>query len=79
VTGNIAQPELRFTNNGKPVLELRIGATPRKQNPQTKEWEDWGAPLWYSATFWEAEAEHLAQTLQKGMKVTVTGTQVVEP
>ena len=77
-TGNIAEPTLRYTQAGKAVLELRIGATRRAFNKQTNEWDDDGSPLWVSASFWEQEAEHLADILHKGSKVSVSGTVIRE-
>lgn len=77
-TGNIAEPTLRYTQAGKAVLELRIGATRRVFNKQTNEWDDDGSPLWVSASFWEQEAEHLAEILHKGSKVSVSGTVIRE-
>lgn len=78
ITGNIANPELRFTQQGAAVLELRINGTRRAKNKQTGEWADDGAQLWVSATFWENEAEKLAEVLHKGSKVTVSGGVVME-
>ena len=77
-TGNIAEPTLRYTQQGKAVLELRIGATRRVFNKQTNEWDDDGSPLWVSASFWEQEAEYLADILSKGAKVSVAGTVIRE-
>ena len=77
-TGNIAEPTLRYTQAGKAVLELRIGATRRAFDKQTNEWADDGSPLWVSASFWEQEAEHLAEILHKGSKVSVSGTVIRE-
>ena len=77
-TGTIAEPTLRYTQQGKAVLELRIGATRRTFNKQTNEWDDDGSPLWVSASFWEQEAEYLAEILHKGSKVSVSGTVIRE-
>ena len=74
VQGRIAEPELKYTQGGKAVLDLRICATPRKKNRDTGEWADDGTELWVSAPFWDAEAERLAEFLGKGDTVTVTGT-----
>ena len=76
--GHIAEPDLKFTNSGKAVLELRINVTARRKDRQTGEWADDGAPNWVGATFWESEAERLAEILHKGDKVTVIGTLVKE-
>lgn len=78
IQGRIASPELKFTQQNKSVLELRICATRRAKDKQTGEWGDDGAPLWLSATFWEAEADRLADSLAKGDTVTIQGDLVVE-
>lgn len=78
ITGNIAEPQLKFTSAGKAVLEVRVNATRRTKNRETGEWADDGAQLWVSATFWENEAEKLAEILHKGSKVTVSGGVVME-
>ena len=50
ITGNLgADPDVRWTQGGQQVTELRICATPRRQRrgPDGKpsgEWEDAGAP-----------------------------------
>ena len=77
-TGNIAEPTLRYTQAGKAVLELRIGATRRVFDKQAQTWSDDGSPLWVSASFWEQEAEHLTEILHKGDKVSVSGTVIRE-
>ena len=76
--GHIAEPDLKFTNSGKAVLELRINVTLRRKDRQTGDWADDGAPNWVSATFWQSEAERLAEILHKGDKVTVIDTMVKE-
>ena len=78
VTGRIADPELRYTQQGKAVLDLRICATRRALNKNTNEWADDGEPLWVSAPFWERDAEYLAEILGKGSEITVTGTLAME-
>jgi single-strand DNA-binding protein len=75
VTGNLGQdPELRWSQQGKAILSLSVGCTPRRLNKQSNEWENVGEDLWVRATFWEQEAERLAEQLRKGSKVTVEGT-----
>ncbi|QPK81135.1 single-stranded DNA-binding protein [Schaalia sp. ZJ405] len=74
-TGNLGQdPELKYTQNGKPYATLNIGATPRRFNENTQQWENQGADLWIRAVIWGPQAETLTNTLRKGDKVTVTGT-----
>lgn len=76
VVGNVvADPDLRYTPSGKAVVSLRIADTPRSLNPATNEWED-GTTLWLTAVAWDALAENVAASVQKGTKVVVTGTLV---
>lgn len=76
VTGNIAEPELRFGQDGKARLNLRINATHRRLNRQSNEWEDVGADLWYGATLWERDAERWAELLHRGDQVSIRGVHV---
>ncbi|QOR47600.1 single-stranded DNA-binding protein [Trueperella pecoris] len=80
ITGNLGKdPELKYVGaNGLPVCELSIGATPRKLNKTTNEWENRGAPQWYRVTAFENEAEAWTEAFSKGDKITATGTLVVE-
>lgn len=74
VVGNLVKdPEIRYTQNGKPVTTLRLADTPRSLNPATNEWED-GTTLWLSATVWDSLAENAVASLSKGMRVVVTGS-----
>lgn len=78
VTGRIAEPVLRWTPKQQAVLDLRVNATAAARDKTSGQWSDIGAPLWVSATFWEAEAQTLQSALKKGDRVTVEGTLVVE-
>ena len=72
VTGNLtAAPEVKRLPSGKPVTELRFGATRRRNNNGT--WEDDGAPLFLSASLFGDKDTWVAGTLGKGDSVTVTG------
>lgn len=72
VTGILAAaPELKHLPSGKPVTELRLGATRRRNNNGT--WEDDGAPLFMSASLFGDKETWVANTLKKGDTVTVTG------
>ena len=74
IQGRIAEPELKYTQGGKAVLDLRICATPRKKNRDTGEWADDGTELWVSSPFWGDEAERLAEVLTRGDLITVFGS-----
>lgn len=71
VVGNLtADPEARATNNGTPVANFTIAATPRQFNKQTNQWED-GETLFQRCTAWQPE--NIINTLQKGMRVIASG------
>lgn len=71
-TGNLtAAPKVKHLPSGKPVTELRFGATRRRNNNGT--WEDDGAPLFMSASLFGDKDTWVADALQKGDTVTVTG------
>ena len=73
VVGNlVADPELRFTPAGQPVATFRIASTPRIMDRQTNEWKD-GDSLFLSCNVWRQAAENVAESLQRGMRVIVTG------
>jgi single-strand DNA-binding protein len=67
IAGNLVEtPELRFTNTGIPVTNLRVAVTQRIQ--QDGEWRD-GETSFVKVNVWRGQAEHLA----KGDRVMVTG------
>lgn len=68
----VDDPELRFTQNGDAVANLRVVASERKKNQQTGEWED-GDRIFLSLSVWKRDAEAVAEDVRKGDKVTVSG------
>jgi len=73
VVGNlVADPELRFTPAGQPVATFRIASTPRMRDAQSGEWRD-GDSLFLTCNVWRQAAENVAESLQRGMRVIVTG------
>lgn len=68
----IDDPELRFTPSGKAVAKVRLAFNSRKKNQQTGEWEDDKA-FFVNGTVWGQEAENIAESLQRGHEVVVTG------
>jgi single-strand DNA-binding protein len=73
VIGNLTDdPELRFTPSGAAVARFRVASTPRYLDRTTGEWKD-GEPLFLSCTVWRQAAEHVAESLQRGTRVIVTG------
>jgi single-strand DNA-binding protein len=71
IAGNLVEtPELRFTNTGTPVTNLRVAVTQRIQ--QDGQWRD-GETSFFKVNVWRGQAEHLADSLAKGDRVMVTG------
>ncbi len=66
VSGNItAMPELRFTPNGKATASFTV-AENRKRG-------DEDVTSFFDVVTWDTLAENVAESLDKGMRVVVTG------
>src|SRR6201995_3312508 len=73
IAGNLVDdPELRFTPAGQPVAKFRIASTPRFRDNTSGEWKD-GDSLFLTCNVWRQAAENVAESLQRGMRVIVTG------
>jgi len=73
LVGNVTrEPELRFTQDGKPVTTFGLAINRRRRNPQTNEWED-GDSTFFDVTCWEQLAENVAESVPKGARVLVLG------
>ncbi len=73
LVGNLVDdPELRFTPSGAAVAKFRIASTPRFLDKNTNEWKD-GESLFLSCNVWRQAAENVAESLQRGMRVIVSG------
>jgi single-strand DNA-binding protein len=73
VIGNLTDdPELRFTPSGAAVAKFRVASTPRFMDRASGEWKD-GEPLFLSCTVWRDAAENVAESLQRGTRVLVSG------
>lgn len=71
--GNLtADPELRFTPSGAPVANFTVASTPRTFDRQSGEWRD-GDAMFLNCAVWRQYAENVAESLQKGMRVIVSG------
>jgi single-strand DNA-binding protein len=71
IVGNLVEdPELRFTNNGTAVANLRVAVTQRIQQDGT--WRD-GETSFFKVNVWRGQAENLADSLSKGDRVMVSG------
>jgi single-strand DNA-binding protein len=73
VVGNLtADPELRFTPSGAAVASFTVASTPRNFDKNSNEWKD-GDALFLRCSIWRQAAENVAESLQRGMRVVVTG------
>ncbi|GAA3243007.1 single-stranded DNA-binding protein [Dactylosporangium siamense] len=73
LVGNLtSDPELRFLPSGAAVTKFRVASTPRFLDKASGEWKD-GEPLFLSCSVWRQVAENVAESLQRGARVIVTG------
>jgi len=73
VVGNLTDdPELKFTPSGAAVANFTVASTARTFDKQTNEWKD-GDALFLRCAAWRQLAENVAESLQKGQRVVVTG------
>src|SRR3954466_8769868 len=73
VVGNLTNdPELRFTPSGAAVASFTVASTPRFLDKATNEWKD-GDALFLRCSVWRQAAENVAESLQRGARVIVTG------
>jgi len=73
IIGNlVGDPELRYTPTGQAVATFRVASTPRFLDKNNNEWKD-GDSLFLSCNVWRQAAENVAESLQRGMRVIVSG------
>jgi single-strand DNA-binding protein len=73
IIGNVTNdPELRFTPSGAAVANFTVASTPRTFDRQSNEWKD-GDTLFMRCSVWRDAAENVAESLQRGTRVLVTG------
>jgi single-strand DNA-binding protein len=69
--GNLVEdPELRFTPSGVAMAKIRL-AVNRRWRGQDGEWQE--DTSFFNGTVWREQAETVAESLQKGTRVIVTG------
>ncbi|QMV86349.1 single-stranded DNA-binding protein [Corynebacterium hindlerae] len=72
IVGTVGKdPELKFTNNGKAYTRVGIAWSERVKD-RNGNWDD-GPTVWVSATVFGKQAENLADSITKGMRVAATG------
>ena len=78
VVGNLTDdPELRFTPSGAAVANFTVASftvasSTRVLDKQTNEWKD-GDTTFLRCNVWRQYAENVAESLQRGMRVIVSG------
>ena len=72
LVGNVTRdPELRYTPSGQTVATFGLAVNRRWQNRQTQEWEE--QVSFFDIKAWAAMAENIAESVQRGTRVVVTG------
>jgi len=72
-TGRLTRdPELRFTGQGAAVCTIDLAFNARRRDPASGEWVD-GDVLFIRGTVFGQPGENAAESLTRGMEVTVTG------
>ena len=72
IIGNLgADPEMRYTPNGRPVTQFNVAVNQSTKNQQTGEWVE--ETDWFRVSVWGDRAERTAESLRKGNKVFVEG------
>lgn len=72
IVGNVGGVELKFTPQGKAVCEVSVAENHNRKNDQTGQWET-ESTTWRRVSFWENQAEAVADQVQKGDRVIVAG------
>ncbi len=72
LVGNLVDdPELRFTPSGVAMAKLRVAVNRRWRDRQSGEWQE--DTSFFTGTCWREQAEAVAESLQKGTRVIITG------
>lgn len=73
IIGNLtADPEVRFARDGKAVANFTIANSPRSYDRNSNQWVE-GDPLFVRASVWGDYAQHVADSLSRGMRVIAYG------
>ena len=73
IVGNLVDdPQLRYTTTGNAVANFRVASTPRYLDKTTNEWRD-AESLFLTCNVWRQAAENVTESLQRGMRVIVSG------
>lgn len=71
VIGNLVEdPELRYTQSGVPMANIRVASSRRYQD-RNQEWQEDTA--FFRGTVWREMAEQVSESLHKGDRVIISG------
>jgi single-strand DNA-binding protein len=74
LVGNLGlEPEIRYSNDGKPVVSCRVASNYRRRDAETRDWVD--ATNWYRVTTFGRLAERLAEQANDGR--LTKGTRII--
>ena len=68
----VADPELRSFPSGSKLASFRVGSTPYRLDPSTGQRQE-GETLFMTCSAWGNLADHVVNSLSKGMRVIVQG------
>jgi single-stranded DNA-binding protein len=71
------EPRLNRTNNGKSVISVTVPHQ-RSKRLENGDWERQGETTWCEGTFWEDQADVVAEMVSKGTAVIMTGDPEVQ-
>lgn len=70
-------PEMRYSAAGKPVVKFAVVTSRRVKDQQSGEWSDADTTFWDCVAFGQL-AENVAESLEKGTAIVVTGNAAQE-
>ena len=74
LVGNLGvEPEIRYSNDGKPVVSCRVASNYRRRDAETRDWVD--ATNWYRVTTFGRLAERMAEQANDGR--LTKGTRII--
>lgn len=68
----VGDPKFKYSENGMPIVQMRLVASDRKLNRDTNQWED-GDTFWVTAKAFKALAENITESVKDRDVVTVVG------
>jgi single-strand DNA-binding protein len=72
LSGNLTRdPEIRYTRDGQATTVFGLAVNRRRQDRETREWEE--STSFFDVVCWRELAENAALSLTRGMRVVVIG------